>query len=134
MRTCTVQTGAKTQVLNVTESLTEMVRGVRDGLAFFYLPHTTAALLICEDDEGLRDDLLKVVENWLGAMRPFTHIRRDNPNAEAHILSAFGGTGVTLAIERGALGLGRYQNVLLLEMDGPKERKIHCKVVGARDR
>lgn len=131
MRSIVVPTEAKTQVLNVTERLIEMVDDVVDGLAYFFIPHTTAALLISEDDMALRDDLVKVAENWLADLRPFAHIRRNNPNTEAHILSIFGGAGVTLAIEDGKLGLGDYQNVILLEMDGPKERLIHCKVIAA---
>ncbi len=65
------------------------------------VPHTTGTLLMCEDDAGLRNDLARVAENWLAACRPFTHIRKNNPNAEAHILSAFGGHGLTVTVEAG---------------------------------
>lgn len=131
IRTLTVATERHTHVLNVTEDLAALVDGVEDGLAFFYVPHTTAALLMCEDDAELRADLEKVAENWLTEVRPFSHVRKNNPNAEAHILSAFGGHGVLLAVEAGRLDLGPYQNLLLLEMDGPKEREIRCKVLAA---
>jgi secondary thiamine-phosphate synthase enzyme len=106
---------------------------VAGGLALFYVPHTTAALLMCEDDEELRADLVRVARGWLGVCRPFTHIRNNNPNAEAHLLSAFGGHAVAVAIEHGGLDLGIYQNLLLLEMDGPKQREIRCKIVGDRE-
>jgi secondary thiamine-phosphate synthase enzyme len=124
-----VQTKHQVEVLNVTHHVAEMVGDVQAGLARVYLPHTTAALLICEDDKDLRADLVRVAEQWLAGCRPFQHIRRGNPNTEAHILSAFGGTGVTLVIEGGQLDLGAYQNVLLLELDGPKRREIRCKLV-----
>ncbi|NJN81574.1 MAG: YjbQ family protein, partial [Caldilineaceae bacterium] len=39
------------------------------------------------------------------------------------------GNGITIAIENGKLDLGTYQNVLLLEMDGPKQRELRCKVL-----
>ena len=123
-----VQTQRKVEVINVTQQLGEMVGDVSEGLALFYIPHTTAALLLCEDDIELRNDLVRVAKNWLADCRPFTHIRRGNPNTEAHLLSAFGGTGLTIAIEEGKLDLGAFQNVLLLEMDGPKRREIRCKV------
>lgn len=131
IRKIEVQTKHKVEVVNVTHRLAEMVGDVQAGLARIYIPHTTAALLICEDDENLRTDLVRVAEQWLAGCRPFRHIRRGNPNTEAHILSAFGGTGVTLAIEEGKLDLGTYQNVLLLEMDGPKRREIRCKLVAS---
>ncbi len=124
-----IQTTRTTEAINVTSKLAELIDGVDEGLALFYLPHTTAALLLCEDDDELRADLERTAKQWLVNCRPFLHIRKNNPNAEAHILSAFGGASVTLAIEGGKLDLGTYQNVLLLEMDGPKERELRCKVI-----
>jgi len=126
----TVQTGADVQVINVMPQIAELAAGAADGLALFYIPHTTAALLVCEDDAELRADLERVARHWLAACRPFAHRRNNNPNTEAHVLSAFGGHGVTVAIEAGRLDLGKYQNILLLEMDGPKQREIRCKIVG----
>jgi secondary thiamine-phosphate synthase enzyme len=125
-----VQTQQRTQVINVTQQLAELVSDISDGLCLFYIPHATAALLVGEDDAELRNDLVRVVQNWLADCRPFAHIRNNNPNAEAHILSALGGNRLPLAIEAGELDLGTYQNVLLLEMDGPKRREIRCKVIG----
>ena len=127
----TLSTRAKTEVINVTDQLAALVNGLTNGIALFYTPHTTAALLVCEDDEELRRDLVRVAEEWLKGLRPFAHTRNNNPNAEAHIFSAFGGTSLTVALENGRLDLGKYQNILLLEMDGPKEREIRCQVVGA---
>ncbi len=130
-KTITVATEAKTTVTNVTERLQEVVSGAGSGLALFTVPHTTAALIICEDDAELREDLVRVAETWLAPLRPFKHIKNNNPNTEAHLLSAFAGTGVTVPVVEGRLELGTYQNILLLEMDGPKQRTIHCYVVGA---
>ena len=129
IRAIQIQTSQHIEVINVTEQLAEMVHDVADGLALFYIPHTTAALIINEDDQELRDDFVKIAKNWLAACRPFAHIRKNNPNTEAHVFSAFAGNSITLAIEAGDLDLGSYQNILLLEMDGPKRREIRCKVV-----
>jgi secondary thiamine-phosphate synthase enzyme len=127
--TVSIETTQPIEAINVTNRLTALIGGVEDGLAFFYIPHTTASLLLCEDDDELRADLERTAKLWLAGCRPFAHIRNNNPNSEAHILSAFGGAGVTLAIEAGKLDLGAYQNVLLLEMDGPKRRELRCKVI-----
>lgn len=124
-----IETKDHIAVINITEKLAQMVAEVSDGLAFFYVPHTTATLLMCEDDAELRNDLVRVAENWLANCRPFSHIRKNNPNAEAHILSAFGGHGLTVAVEAGRPDLGAYQNIFLLELDGPKTREVRCKVI-----
>lgn len=131
MQTITIQTSHKTEVIRVTDLLADMVRDVEEGLAFFSVPHTTAALILCEDDDELRDDLIKVAQKILAPMRPFKHIRKNNPNAEAHIFSALAGTSLVMAIENGRFNLGTYQNILLLELDGPKSREIRCKVIKA---
>jgi secondary thiamine-phosphate synthase enzyme len=125
----TIKTSQKTQVLDVTQEAKSLISGKVDGIAFFYLPHTTATLLMCEDDEELRKDIIRTAERWLQDCGPFLHIRKNNPNAAAHILSAFGGHGVPIAIKGGQLDFGTYQNLLLLELDGPKERELRCCVV-----
>jgi secondary thiamine-phosphate synthase enzyme len=123
-----VQTKSKTEVINITQQLSKSIEDIRDGLAVIYAPHTTVVLIVCEDDEELRRDLIKVIENLLAELRPFEHIRKNNPNAEAHIISALGGTSLTIPVVNGKLDLGTHQNIILIEMDGPKTRKIRCKV------
>jgi secondary thiamine-phosphate synthase enzyme len=129
LKTLEVDTAGKTGVVNVTERLAGLVDGTEDGIALFFIPHTTAALILSEDDAELREDFTKVAENWLADLKPFKHIRKNNPNTEAHVLSAFGGASILLSITDGKLDLGTYQNVMLLEMDGPKTRQIHCKIL-----
>lgn len=124
--TITLCTQQQQQIINVTSQLSEWATLHTNGLALFSVPHTTAALLISEDDEELRHDLLKVVRHLLADLRPFQHIKKDNPNSEAHIFSALVGCNIVIAINGGQLDLGTYQNMLLMELDGPKERQIRC--------
>lgn len=125
----TIQTRQKSEVLDVTREAKSLVSGRSNGIAFFYIPHTTATLLMCEDDEELRLDLIRTAERWLQGCGPFRHIRKNNPNAAAHILSAFGGHGVVVPIKQGQLDFGTYQNLLLMELDGPKERELRCCIL-----
>lgn len=124
-----VQTQCHTEVINVTLQLADLVSGLSTGLALFYTPHTTVALLVCEDDPELRTDLETVAEQMLAGLRPFSHIKNNKPNAEAHIFSALFGTSLIIPIVDGQLDLGTYQNILLLEMDGPKTRQIRCQLI-----
>lgn len=132
MQQISIETHEKTQVIDVTWQLDALVADVADGIVLFTVPHTTAALIVTELDDELRDDITKVAENLFAGMRPFKHIKKNNPNAEAHIFSALAGTGVTLAVENGQLDLGTYQNILLLELDGPKTRHIRYKIIAAK--
>jgi secondary thiamine-phosphate synthase enzyme len=129
LKKLSIQSTAPVEVINVTNQLRALAGGVEAGLAHFYIPHTTACLLINEDDAELRADFAKVAMAWLETLKPFKHNKNNNPNTPAHVLSAFGGSRVTVAIAGGALDLGQYQNILLLEMDGPKHREIRCLVL-----
>jgi secondary thiamine-phosphate synthase enzyme len=126
-----LNTTAAHEVINVTEQLGAVVHGIEHGLALYYTPHTTAALLLCEDDVELRQDLLRVAATLFAGGRPFSHVRNNNPNAEAHLLSALGGSSLSVAIQNGKLDLGAYQNILFFELDGPKRREIRCQIIAA---
>lgn len=125
-----IQTHSKVEVLNIMAQIEAAARDVGGGVLLCAIPHTTAALLVCEDDAELRADLVKVAESWLAHLEPFTHRRNDNPNAAAHVLSAFGGYQLLIPVSQGKPVLGAYQNVLLLEMDGPKQRELWVHVIG----
>jgi secondary thiamine-phosphate synthase enzyme len=129
VQTVQMMTTAHTQIMNVTEELAAMAVGITSGIALFYTPHTTAALILCEDDEELRDDIARAAETMFAPLRPFKHIRNNNPNAEAHLFSATAGTQIAVAVENGKLDLGTYQNILFVELDGPKQRQIRCKTL-----
>ncbi|MCA9908672.1 MAG: secondary thiamine-phosphate synthase enzyme YjbQ [Anaerolineae bacterium] len=126
--TIDIRTAHKIEVLNVTQQIADLVRGVEDGLAYISVPHTTAALIINEDDAELRVDIANTAAHLLDDLEPFTHARKGNPNAAAHIFSALAGASLTLAVEGGRLALGTYQNVLLIELDGPKTRELTVRL------
>lgn len=124
MTTLTIQTRQESEVINITEKVVSLLDGLADSLVCLATPHTTAAVFLGEDDEQLRRDYLRVADGLLAPLEPFEHCRNDNPNARAHLISALVGTQLCLPFVDGTLGIGRYQNILLLELDGPKERLL----------
>lgn len=124
-----ISTNLKTQALDITATCQFMIGSASNGIAVFNVMHTTAALIVCENEADLRDDIVRVAENWLAGQRPFQHGRFSAPNAEAHITSALTGTSLTMPIADGKLLLGAWQSILLLELDGPRQRKLNCTVI-----
>lgn len=124
-----VDTTQKIEIVNLSSRLVELTQGIEEGIVYLWLPHTTAAILLAEDDEELRQDFIRLASRWLEPLGPFAHRKQGNPNAEAHILSALAGVGVLVPVVEGRPALGKYQNVLLLEMDGPKRREVRCLVL-----
>ncbi len=124
-----ISTEKRYQLVNITDKIQEAVKesGVKEGLAFIFSLHTTAAILINEDEENLNQD-------WLTALDQLTknvellHNKLDN-NADAHIKAGLIGSGKAIAIKNNDLVLGNYQSIFLAEFDGPRTRKVAVKII-----
>ena len=125
-----VETAQHRQVMNVTGQVEKAVRqsGVRDGIVLVFTHHTTTALVLNEDEPGLRQDLLTVVSALYD--RPgYRHDLIDR-NAASHLAASFAGPSVLLPVREGRLVRGTWQSLLLLELDGPRSRTITVQVLG----
>jgi len=127
-----IDTGSTIDVVDVTSIVAEAFSNVGTGIGHVFTPHTTAALIICEDDPDLHEDLKLVSREWLSGIGPFRHMRENNPNTVAHVLSSFGSAHVTVPLRDGALELGVYQTVLLLDFDGPRTRFLRFRYVASQ--
>jgi secondary thiamine-phosphate synthase enzyme len=113
------------EVFDLTDQVARVVRdsGVDEGLCNVYVPHATAAIVINEnDDPNLCDDLLDALDVLVPEGK-WRHDRVDN-NGAAHIKSAILGPGETIPVRDGKLLLGRWQAVMLVDLDGPRERRV----------
>lgn len=122
-----VETSQPHQAIDITDQVIEAVEGDAGGLALVHTQHTTIALVIGPSDEGMLEDFVRVGERWLTASGPFVHLEHDKANGEAHVMSAFGGTRLLLAIDADGLRLGTWQRILLLEFDGPRTRTVEIE-------
>jgi secondary thiamine-phosphate synthase enzyme len=118
------------QVFDLTEQVAKIVRdsGVAAGLCNVYVAHATAAIVINEnDDPNLCDDLLDALDKLLpqGIWR---HDRVDN-NGAAHLKSAILGPSETVPVRDGRLLLGRWQAIMLVDLDGPRDRRVYVTVL-----
>jgi secondary thiamine-phosphate synthase enzyme len=126
----TVETTGKVQAIDITDRLTE--RTWPEGLLLVSTSHTTAALIIGEADAEMLEDYERVARDLFATWEPFRHHRNDNPNAAAHLVSSLAGTQLLLPVRDGRLVLGTWQRVLLLELDGPKARRVDLMGIPAR--
>jgi len=134
-----VATSASFQCLDLSARLQELVErsGLRDGLLVAAGQHTTTALVVNENEERLLADLEAFVLQLVPPQHPWRHndlhLRPDIPpdeprNAHSHLIALLLGNHLTLPIHNGRLGLGRYQAVLLVELDGPRQRELLVQV------
>lgn len=113
--------------------LTDRINGViakthvQEGFCVAFVAHTTAALTTGEVGEGTEDDLLEVMEKVIPHIR-FRHAH-DPSHAWSHMASSLLGPSLTIPIARGQLVLGTWQSVLLIELDGPRHRDVHLRLI-----
>jgi secondary thiamine-phosphate synthase enzyme len=127
----TVSTSNRKQVVDLTNRIEEVIRQARieEGLCTIFVTHTTAAVTTGEIGEGTEQDLLQVVEQMIPRIE-FRHAH--NPShAWSHMASSILGPSITIPISAGKLILGTWQAVMLVELDGPRERDVHVTLVSS---
>jgi secondary thiamine-phosphate synthase enzyme len=129
MQTLMVKTDRRTQLVDVTAQVQQLVSAakVSKGTCYLYVPHTTAGIAIneCADPDVARD-----IEGALDRLVPKSGpYRHSEGNSDAHIKSVLVGGTQIVFVEESHLALGRWQGIFLCEFDGPRERKLHVKVV-----
>jgi secondary thiamine-phosphate synthase enzyme len=123
-----VQTGKKTELVNITEKVREAVKsnGKDGSAARVYVPHTTAAVTINENiDPDLVDDLERAFGRVVGEDWDWRHDDADGPNAPSHARSTLVGPQILVPLDGGDLALGTYQGIFFCEFDGPRSRKVY---------
>lgn len=123
-----VSTQEHYELVDITNGVGEIIRnsGIKDGIALVFVPHSTAAIVLTENESGLKQDWVTVLKKLVSGI-DFLHNQIDD-NADSHILSGLIGQGKTLAIENGQLVLGTWQQIFLIEFDGPRKRRIIVKI------
>jgi len=127
-----VETRSQYELVDVTNLVEEAVRdsGVKNGVALVYAPHATAAIVVNENESGLKRDILEWIKDAIPRDGRWLHNRIDD-NAAAHIGSALIGSSRVFPVVDGRLYRGTWQNIFLLEMDGPRaSRRILVTVIG----
>jgi secondary thiamine-phosphate synthase enzyme len=129
-----VETSKKTQIVNLTKEVCESCGklGVAEGILLVSVRHTTCALVVNEDENGLRHDFERLGEALLNPFRGDEGYRHDSidDNAQAHLTSNLLGHSILLPLRSHQPLLGTWQNILLLEMDGPRRRKVDLTLLG----
>ena len=124
----TVKSARRLDLVNVTRQLAEAVResGVESGIAVAFVPHATCALVLNEDETGLKQDVLRLVSEVIEPLReakPFAHDRIDD-NAAAHLAAILLQPSLTIPVSGGRPVLGTWQQLFVVELDGPRSRTL----------
>lgn len=115
-------------LINITPQVLETIQNNnwKDGLLNIITKHTTATVSINEECKALESDVKNFLQNLVPAKKDYEHNKvcvDDRPNAHSHILGYLTSNTITLPIVNGELGLGKWQQVFFVELDGPRETR-----------
>jgi secondary thiamine-phosphate synthase enzyme len=143
-RTIQVRPAGRHDVIDLTDDLRRAIKdsGVTEGCAVVFCAHTTCALLINEWEDGVLDDLRRRLDAVVPGDVYYAHDdleRRtqnlqeahERENGRSHVTQMIvGGTSHAIPVGSGEPLFGRWQRLLLLELDEPKDRDVVVHVFG----
>ncbi|MGA1708038.1 MAG: secondary thiamine-phosphate synthase enzyme YjbQ [Phycisphaerales bacterium] len=120
--------------VNITREVEDAVRrsGVQEGLCLVNAMHISASVFINDDERGLHHDY----EAWLEKLAPhaptsqYRHNDTGEDNADAHLTRQIMGREVVIAITKGRLDFGPWEQVFYGEFDGRRPKRVLVKVIG----
>lgn len=134
-KTLTFQLPARMDLVNITPEVDAAVResGVAEGLCLVNAMHITASVFINDDEPGLHADY----KRWLEELAPFDasperyrHNRTGEDNADAHLKRQVMGREVVVAITKGKLDFGPWEQIFYGEFDGRRAKRVLIKIIG----
>ena len=124
-----VKTNSRTELVDITQGVQRLVTesGIRSGLCYVYVPHTTSGITINENtDPNVGRDILKELNKVIPFEDNYGH---HEGNSAAHIKSTIVGVSKTIMVDEGRLALGTWQSIFYCEFDGPRDRRVYVKVM-----
>ncbi len=120
--------------VNITPQIKKLVNksGIQEGLCLVNAMHITASVFINDDETGLHHDY----EKWLEELAPhepieqYDHNKTGEDNADAHLKRQIMGREVIVAITKGQLDFGPWEEIFYGEFDGRRPKKVLVKIIG----
>ena len=122
-----IKTRDRSEMIDITSKIEEELErsGLREGVCFLYVPHTTAGITINESaDPSVVVDIQATLDKLVPWEGPYRHLEG---NSAAHIKGSLIGNSAVVLVESGHLKLGTWQGIFFCEFDGPRSRKLHIK-------
>jgi secondary thiamine-phosphate synthase enzyme len=120
--------------VNITAEVRKIIQksGIKEGLCLVNAMHITASVFINDNESGLHQDY----EQWLESIAPhepvsqYQHNNTGEDNADAHLKRQVMGREVVVAITKGQLDFGPWEQIFYGEFDGKRPKRVLVKVIG----
>jgi secondary thiamine-phosphate synthase enzyme len=129
----TFQTPTRRSFLNITPQVDSALgeSKIQEGLCLVNAMHITASVFINDNESGLHADF----ETWLEKLAPEKphsqyHHNGSEDNADAHLKRSVMGREVVVAVTKGRLDFGPWEQIFYGEFDGKRTKRVIVKIVG----
>lgn len=120
--------------VNITSQVEKIVQksGIKEGICLVNAMHITSSVFINDNETGLHHDY----EKWLEQLAPhepidqYEHNRTGEDNADAHLKRQIMGREVVVAITKGKLDFGPWEQIFYGEFDGRRSKRVLVKLIG----
>lgn len=122
----------KIEFVNITDEVTQIVAKstIREGLCLVNAMHITSSIFINDEEEGLKSDF----KQWLEKLAPqkayYQHNSSGEDNGSAHLKRTIMGREVVVAVTKGKLDFGPWEQIFYGEFDGQRPKKVLVKIIG----
>jgi len=126
-------TKTRRDYINITDKVQEIIEksGVQEGLCLVNAMHISASVYINDDESGLLQDY----DDWLEKLAPHEPVSQyrhnvGEDNADAHLKRQVMGREVVVAITKGKLDFGPWEQIFYGEFDGRRKKRVLVKIIG----
>lgn len=127
------ETNTRRQLINITPQIEKELEdsGIQDGLVLCNAMHITASVFINDDESGLHQDFEKWLEG-LAPEKPYSQYKHNSfeDNADAHLKRTIMGREVVVAVTKGKLDFGPWEQIFYGEFDGKRKKRVLVKIIG----
>lgn len=127
-------TDSRRDYINITPDVQKAIdeSGIKEGLCLVNAMHISAGVYINDDERGLLNDY----DKWLEKLAPhapidqYRHNDTGEDNADAHLKRQIMGREVVVAVTKGKLDFGPWEQIFYGEFDGRRKKRVLIKIIG----
>lgn len=131
--TIQVKTKGHGDIINIMPQVKKALKeeGIKEGALLIFVKSTTSSIIICEDEKGIKKDLLSKMEEVVPEGGQYEHDKAwGDGNGFSHLRAELIGCFQVVPVKQGKLDLGTWQNIMLVDWDNkPREREIVIKAM-----
>lgn len=128
-----MNTGNRYEIVNITSQVEAAIKksGIKEGLCLVNAMHITASVFINDNETGLHEDFLKWVEKLAPyGIDKYKHNLTGEDNGDAHLKRTLMGREVVVAVTKGELDFGPWEQIFYGEFDGQRKKRVLIKIIG----